>query len=132
MDDVVGMDWGDYFHRLSDNEIRELATWLAAECLEVWEFMDIVDRAYVQASDDWHERQPAFVASRGRPVVEGYARRKRRFAELMIALDEACLRGALPGDVAPEDLRPLRSPKVEPRSVNDLLGALERARDSSV
>lgn len=132
MDNVVGMDWGDYFHRLSDDEIRELATWLAAECLEVWEFMDIVDRAYAQASDDWHERPPAFVASRGRPAVEGYARRKRRFAELTTALDEACLCGALPGDVAPEDLRPLRSPKTEPRPVEDLLSALERARGGPV
>lgn len=131
MDNMASMDWVSYFHRLSDDEIHELATWLAAERLEVWEFMDIVDRAYVQTSDDRRRQSPAFVADCGRPVVEGYARRKRRFAELTAALDEARLSGALPGDVAPEELRPPRPPWTKPRSVDDLVSTLERARGDS-
>ncbi|HLZ23333.1 MAG TPA: hypothetical protein VKQ30_14540 [Ktedonobacterales bacterium] len=131
MDDLLGINWVSYFHCLSNEEIRELASWLAAECLEVWELMDIVDRVYAQAPDDWRRRSPAFVTRCGRPVVEGYARRKRRFAELMTALDEACLRGALPGEVALEELRPLHLPGSKPRPVEDLLGELERARSSS-
>lgn len=131
MDDMVGIDWVSYFHRLSTDEIHELATWLAAERLEVWELMDIVDRAYAKEPDDWRRQSPAFVASCGRPAVEGYARRKRRFVELMAALDAARLSGALPGEVALEDLQPLRLPGTEPRPVADLLDELERARGGS-
>ncbi|HEX8033095.1 MAG TPA: hypothetical protein VF510_04575 [Ktedonobacterales bacterium] len=128
MDKVTGLDWGGYFHDLSDDDIRELASWLAAECIEVWEFMDIVDRAYVQTAEAQRERSLAFVRSHGRPVVAGYARRKRRFAELTATLDEACLRGALPGEVAPEELQPLRVPETRHHSAEDLLGVLERTR----
>lgn len=134
MDDLVGLDWVGYFHTLSDDAIRELAAWLAAERLEVWELMDIVDRAYAQAAEDWHGRSLAFVTNCGLPVVEGYARRKRRFVELTeftAALEEAHLCGALPGDVAPEELQPLRLSLTKPRSVEDLVGVLQRARGDS-
>ncbi|MGZ3637521.1 MAG: hypothetical protein ACXWQR_08940 [Ktedonobacterales bacterium] len=131
MDKVTGLDWGDYFHDLSDDDIRELAGWLAAECIEVWEFMDIVDRAYVQTSEAQRERSPAFVRCYGHPVVAGYARRKQRFAELTATLDEARLRGALPDEVAPEELQPLLTSRTRHHSVEDLLGMLERARGGS-
>jgi hypothetical protein len=123
-----GVDWGSYFHCLSDAELRELAAWLAAECLEVWEFKDVVDRVYAQVADTWRGRSAAFVASHGRPILLGYARRRRHFAELMAALDEARQRGALPGDVALEELQPLPAPTSKRRSVAELLDALERAR----
>jgi hypothetical protein len=128
VDDFEGIDWGGYFHSLSDAEIHELAGWLAAERLEVWEFEDIVDRVYAQVADTWHGQSAAFVASHGRPILIGYVRRRRRFAELMAALDEARLRGALPGDVALGELQPLPAPSSKRRSVEDLVSALERAR----
>ena len=131
MDNLVGLDWGDYFHRLSDDEIQELATWLANEFLEVWEFMDIVDRAYVQAPDEWRRQPPAFVSRYGRSMVERYAQRKRRFAELVASLEDARLRGALPGDVSPEELQPLHPRGIRHHSVEDLRSELEHARDGS-
>jgi hypothetical protein len=126
--EFVGVDWVGYLHGLSDAEIHELAGWLAAERLEVWEFEDVVDRVYAQVADTWHGRPAAFVASHGRPILIGYARRRRRFAELMAALDEARLCGALPGDVALEELQPLPAPGSKRRSVEDVLRVLERAR----
>jgi hypothetical protein len=123
-----GVDWGSYFHCLSDAELRGLAAWLAAECLEVWEFKDVVDRVYAQVADSWRGRSAAFVASHGRPILLGYARRRRHFAELMAALDEARQRGALPGDVALEELQPLPAPSSKRRSVEELLDVLERTR----
>lgn len=131
MDNVMGLDWAGYFHDLSDDEIHELASWLAAEFLEVWEFTDIVDRVYAQTAGAWRGRPPAFVACYGRPAVAGYAHRKRRFAEITATLDEARQRGALPGEVAPEELQPLRPFWTRRQSVDDLLGALERARGGS-
>ncbi len=113
MDDVEGLDWVGYFRGLSADEVRELAAWLAAEFLEVGEFMEIVDRGYAQASEEWRGRSRAFAAQCGRPVAKGYARRKRRFAELMAALEEARMSGALPGDVAPQELQPIRLPWAE-------------------
>jgi hypothetical protein len=126
--DFEGVDWGSYFHSLSDAELRGLAAWLAAECLEVWEFKDVVDRVYAQVAATWRGRSAAFVASHGRPILLGYARRRRRFAELMAALEDARQRGALPGDVALEELQPLPAPTSKRRSVEELLDALERAR----
>lgn len=131
MDNWIGLNWGSYFHDLSDEEMRDLASWLSAEFLEVWEFTDIVDRMYVQAADTWRGRSPAFVAGCGRPVVIRYARRKRHFAEITAAHDEARQRGALPGEVTPEELQPLRPPDTRRRSVEDLLGILEHARGGS-
>lgn len=128
MGSTRGLDWGGYFHTLSDDDMRELAGWLAAECVELWEFMDIVDRAYMQTADAWRGQLPAFVARSGRPAVARYARRKRRFAELTSTLDEARVRGAMPGEVAPEELQPLRAPRTGHQSMEELLGVLERAR----
>ena len=126
--EFVGVDWVGYLRGLSDAELRELAGWLAAECLEVWEFEDIVDRVYAQVADTWHGRSAAFVASHGRPILVGYVRRRRRFAELMAALDDARLCGALPGDVRPEELQPLLPPSSKRRSAEELLAVLEHAR----
>jgi hypothetical protein len=130
MDTSMGIDWVDYFHCLSDDQMHELATWLAADFLKVSEFTDLVDRVYVQAPDEWHGRSPAFVASYGRPVVERYALRKRGFAELM-ALEDAYVSGAFPGEVASGELQPLRLPEAEHRSVDDVLRVLERMRSAS-
>jgi hypothetical protein len=127
MDISIGIDWHDYFHCLSDDQMRELATWLAAEFLKVSEFTDLVDRVYAQAPDDWRGRSPAFVGSYGRPMVERYAERKRGFAELM-ALEDAYMSGAFPGEVASGELQPLRLPEAEHRSVDDVLRVLERIR----
>lgn len=131
MGNIRGLDWGDYFHTLSDDDIRDLAGWLATECVELWEFMDIVDRTYMQTADVWRGQLPAFVARSGRPAVARYARRKRRFAELAITLDEARVRGALPGEVAPEELQLLQAPGTRQQSMEELLGVLERARGGS-
>jgi hypothetical protein len=134
MGDLPRIDWCEHFRRLSDDDLQELATWLAAEFLKVSEFTDVVDRAYAQASDEWNGRALAFVARCGRPVVEEYARRKRRYAELMAALEDACMCGALPGEVSPQELQPLRllrPLRAGPRTVNELLGMLERARGGS-
>lgn len=132
MDDLPPIDWADYFHCLSDKELHDLATWLAAEGLKVAEFTDLVDRAYaidVQASDTWRGRPLAFVACYGRCVAAGYAQRKRSFVGLMAALEDARMCGALPGEVAIQDLEPLLPLWSAPRTVEDLFHILERARD---
>ncbi|MGO8948486.1 MAG: hypothetical protein ACLQUY_12660 [Ktedonobacterales bacterium] len=131
MDTSVGIDWCDYLHCLSDDQMRELATWLAAESLKVSEFTDIVDRVYAQASENWRGRSPAFVASYGRPIMQRYARRRRGFAEALAAVEDAKMSGALPGDFASQELQPLRLPQSEPRSVEDVLSALQRVRANS-
>jgi hypothetical protein len=130
MDTSIGIDWPDYFHCLSDDQTRELATWLAAEFLKVSEFTDLIDRVYAQTPEEWHGRLPSFVTSFGRPMVEQYAERKRGFAELM-ALEDAYMSGAFPGEVASGELQPLRLPEAEHRSVDDVLSALERMRNKS-
>jgi hypothetical protein len=130
MENWSGIDWYDYFHCLSDNQMRELATWLVAEFLKVSEFTDLVDRVYAQAPREWRGHSPAFVASYGRPMVERYALRKRGFAELM-ALEDAYMSGAFPGEVASGELQPLRLPEAEHRSVDDVLRVLEHMRSAS-
>jgi hypothetical protein len=130
MDTSIGIDWYDYFHCLSDAQTRELATWLAAEFLKVSEFTDIVDRIYAQTPEERRGRSPTFVTSFGRPMVERYAERKRGFAELM-ALEDAYMSGAFPGDVASGELQPLRLPEAKRRSVDDVLSVLERIRGAS-
>ena len=126
MDNWTGIDWRTYFRRLSKDQMRELARWLAAEFLRVSEFTDILDRFYTQVADEWHGRSSAFIASYGWSLVERYACRKRGFAELMAAREEADMSGALPGDVASAELRPLS--RVEPHSEDDVLRMLERVR----
>jgi hypothetical protein len=121
-------DWPRYLSGLADGEARALATWLAAEGLDLGEFMDVVDRAYATAPARWRARPRPFLARLGRPAVEAYARRKRRFAHLLATLEEALVAGALPGEVAPEELRLPVSPHTEHRRAADHLAALERAR----
>jgi hypothetical protein len=130
MDISMGIDWPDYFHCLSDDQMRELATWLAAEFLKVSEFTDLVDRVYAQTPHEWGGRSPIFVTNFGRPMVERYALRKRGFAGLM-ALEDAFMSGAFPGEVAREELQPLRLSAAEHRSVDDVLSVLERMRSAS-
>jgi hypothetical protein len=130
MDTSMGIDWYDYLHYLSDDQMRELATWLVAEFLKVSEFTDLVDRVYAQAPDEWRRRSPTFVARYGRPMVERYALRKRGFAALM-ALEDAYMSGAFPAEVASGELQPLRLPEAEHRSVDDVLRVLERIRSAS-
>lgn len=124
----VGFDWPGYLRRLPGGEARALATWLATEGLDVGEFMDVVDRAYATAPARWRARPRPFLARVGRPAAEAYARRKRRFAALSATLEEALVAGALPGEVAPEELRLPVSPHTEQRRAADHLAALERAR----
>jgi hypothetical protein len=134
MDNMVGFDWVDYFHCLSQDAIHELAAWLAAQQLEVWEFTDIVDRAYAQLPGGPDRGSAEFVARVGRPAAEAYAGRKRLFTRLMatlIALEDARMSGALPGEVALGELQPRPTPSTRLRSEDELLGALERARSGS-
>jgi hypothetical protein len=121
-------DWPGYLRRLSGDEARALAAWLATEGLDVGEFMDVVDRAYATAPARWRARPRPFLTRLGRPAAEAYARRKQRFAHLLATLEEALVAGALPGEVAPEDLRLSVSPHTEQRRAADHLAALERAR----
>jgi hypothetical protein len=131
MDISMGINWCDYFRCLSDDQMRELATWLAADSLKVSEFTDIVDRVYAQASDEWHGRSPAFVATYGRPIMERYVRRRRGFVEVLAAVEDAKMSGALPGNFVSQELQPIRKPQPEPRSVEDVLSALEHLRGIS-
>jgi hypothetical protein len=128
MADVAGCDWSGYFHSLRDEEARALASWLADEDLGVGEFMEVVDRAYATASDDWHGRLQPFLAQVGRPAAEGYARCKRRATRLLTMLEQALMSGALPGEVAPQELALPVLARVPQRQVEDVLGALERLR----
>jgi len=127
----MGIDWCEYFHGLSDEQLRELAIWLAARFLKVSEFTDIVDRVYAQVSEERRGPSPTFIVRYGRSVVERYAQRKRSFTELMAALEDATMSGALPGDVAAQELSPLRAPQSASQSVEDVLRALERVRSES-
>jgi hypothetical protein len=126
MADLVGLDWTAYFRARSAEEIRTLATWLEAQGLQVGEFLDVVDREYATAPRPWRDRTEAFVRLIGRPAAQRYAQRKRHFGRLMALLEAAMLSGALPGDVAPEELDlPVVIP-IRPRPIHELLDALER------
>lgn len=131
MNSLIGLDWIGYFHSLSNDEMRALADWLVAERLDVGEFMEVVDRVFARTLYEWREQPSVFIVCYGRPGAEEYARRKRRFAELMGALDEACMTGALPGDVAPEELEATQPDWAEAPSLESVLGALEYARRGS-
>lgn len=131
MNSLVGLDWIGYFHSLSDDEMRKLAAWLVAERLDVGEFMEVVDRVFARALDEWRGQPSVFIGWYGRRGAEEYARRKRRFAELMAALEEASMTGALPGDVAPEELEVSQPDWVEAPSMENVLNALEYARHGS-
>jgi hypothetical protein len=134
MGESLGLDWAEYLHSLSEDALGELAAWLAAQRLEAWEFLDIVDRAYVQAGEDRRGEALTFITRWGRPAVAGYARRKRHFAELTATIEEARQRGALPGDVAPDELQPLQPQPslVRSPSKEDVLNALHRVQGGSI
>ncbi len=128
MNSAEGLDWVGYFQSLSDGETLELAAWLAAERLDLGEFMEVVDRMYAGIPDEWRCQSPVFMAWFGCPGAMRYARRKRRFSELMAAQEEARMSGALPGDAAPDELRPLQPRWTKTLSPEKVLGALECAR----
>jgi hypothetical protein len=122
------LDWPDYWQSLDEDGVGALASWLAAEDLQVGEFTDVVDRAYAAAPTLWRTRARYFVPQVGRPSAEAYARRKHQFFGLMAAFHEALLSGALPGDVAPHQLRPTQPSSRERRAVAILAAAIEHAR----
>ncbi len=128
MADPTGLDWPDYLRSLNENGVRALAMWLVAEGLDASEFMEVVDRAYAIAPEASRQESRSFVTQRGRPVAALYARRKHRFAGLAAALEQARVSGALPGDVALNELRPLAAPSLHARSVAELIAVLERGR----
>lgn len=131
MNSLIGFDWISYFQSLSDVEMRNLATWLVAECLHVGEFMEVVDRVYARTADKWREQPAVFVVWHGLPGAEDYAHRKQRFAKLIAALDEASMSGALPGDVAPNELELSQPHPAAAPSIGEVLGALEYARNGA-
>jgi hypothetical protein len=128
MADLVGLDWPRYFRTLPENDVRALATWLGAQGLRVGEFMEVVDRVYATAPRRSRGHTDIFVSVVGRPTARSYAQRKRHFGRLMAMLEAAIVSGALPGDVAPQELdRPVVI-QTEPRPVDELLAALEQRR----
>jgi hypothetical protein len=128
MADLARSDWPGYFRSLPDDDACALAIWLAAKGLDVGEFMEVVDRAYAAAPAHWDGQWQRYVAQFGRLAANAYARRKRRFAGLMATLEEALISGALPGDVAPQELRASALPWTKRRQPEELLCALERVR----
>jgi hypothetical protein len=126
MPDLVGLNWGGYFRTLQDDDLRALATWLAAQRLQVGEFMEVVDLAYAKAPARWQGKTHAFVKVIGRPAASSYARRKRHFGKLMLMLEAAMMSGALPGEVSPEELDLPVPIQAEPLPVAELVSALER------
>ncbi len=126
MADLVGLDWPGYFRSLPKDDVRALATWLGAQGLQVGEFMEVVDRVYATAQRRWRGRTEVFVSVVGRPTARSYAQRKRHFGRLMAMLEAAMVSGALPGDVAPQELDLPVAIQTEPRPVDELLAALER------
>ena len=126
MADLVGIDWPRYVRTLPDDDVRALATWLGAQGLQVGEFMEVVDRVYATAPWRWRGRTDVFVCMVGRPTAMSYAQRKRHFGRLMAMLEAAMVSGALPGDVAPQELDLPVAIQIEPRPVDELLAALER------
>jgi len=128
MADLEGFDWPGYLRGLQDHEALALAIWLAVEGLRVGEFIEIVDHTYAAAGGKWPGPPESFVAQFGRAAAHAYAQRRRRFAGLTAVLEEALLSGAFPGDVAPQELDLRALPHLRRRQVEELLGALERAR----
>src|SRR6266536_5454397 len=125
MADLTDLNWPGYVRSLQDDELRALATWLAAKGLGVGEFMEVVDRAYAVATAQWRWQSQHYVAQCGRRAANVYARRKRRFARLMATLEDALISGALPGEVAPQELQPSALPWTKRRQPDELVAALE-------
>jgi hypothetical protein len=130
MAELAGFDWPGYVGSLQDAEARALACWLAKEGLRMGEFVEIIDRAYAAAPASWQGRWQHFMLRVGRPAAEGYACRKHGFIRLMALLEQALMSGALPGEVAPQelDLAVLPRPEQPQVQVEELLGALARLR----
>jgi hypothetical protein len=101
----AGFNWSEYIHTLDEHAAVDLATWIAITGLEAGEFMEVVDRAYAVAPAHWQCQPEAFLLGIGRPAAEAYARRKREFARLLVLVEAARISGALPGDVAPQELQ---------------------------
>jgi hypothetical protein len=128
--DPVGIDWPCYFGALPEDDARAFARWLSAKGLQVGEFMEVVDRAYSTWPTRWRGRPEAFIGLVGKHAATSYAFRKRRFAKLVAILDEAMASGALPGEIAPEELDLPVKRHTERRSVEELLAAVERVTHS--
>jgi hypothetical protein len=123
---MVGLDWPGYIRTLPEDEVRALANWLGAQGLQLGEFMEVVDRMYASAPRRWHGRTVAFVSVVGKPAAGSYGLRKRHFSRLMGMLEAAMASGALPGEVAPQELDLPVMIQHEPRPVEELLAMLER------
>jgi len=130
MADQVGLDWPAYFRALAEDDARALASWLGAQGLQVGEFMEVVDRAYATWPEQWRGRPDEFIGLVGRHTAVSYAFRKQHFARLVAMLEEAMASGALPGEVAPQELDFPVKVQAERRSVQQLLAALERITHS--
>lgn len=102
---VSDFDWHGYVRGLGGDEALALARWLGNEGLSVGEFAEIVDGAYAAAPDQWCGQPRRFMAHVDRPAAAAYARRKRRFAGLIAAYEDALASGALPADAAPLELQ---------------------------
>ena len=126
MADQVGLDWPRYFRTMPDGNAREFASWLHAQGLQVGEFIEVVDHAYARWAQQWWRTPDAFIDLVGRRTATSYAVRKRYFARLVALLEEAMATGALPGEVAPQELDLPVKIQNQPRSVDELLAALER------
>jgi len=122
------IDSPGYLGSLDGEGVRTLASWLAVEGLRVGEFIEVVDRAYALAPPACGTAARSFVKKGGRHFAATYARRKRRFAGLAVALEAARLSGALPGEVALHELRPLAGPSLPAVSVGELIEVLEGYR----
>jgi hypothetical protein len=104
MVDAANVDWDRYIGSLPADEMRALHSWLLAEELSVGEFADILERAS-SAQECWREQPGRFIAQIGYARARAYAWRKRRFTTLIVALEDALVCGALPGDVTPAELQ---------------------------
>jgi hypothetical protein len=127
MANTASLNWPRYFRTLSADEIFVLAVWLDRNGLKVGEFMEVVDRAHAVAPERWSGQPRRSLAELVRASAGTYADRKRRFAALMTAFEDALSSGAFPGDVAPQELRPSPPGEAGHRQTAALVGALERA-----
>ncbi len=128
MSELPAFDWLRYFHGLTGDQAHDLAAWLAAHDLDMGEFMEIVDRSYALAPDYWHGEPHHFIARVGARTAAAYGQRKRRFAALMTALEDALVSGAFLGEVARDELLPAAPSPVGRRGELELLSMLERMR----
>jgi hypothetical protein len=122
----LGLDWPGYFRGLKATDARALAAWLAAQGLQVGEFMEVVDHVYAIWGRHWPAQPDAFIGLVGTQTATSYASRKRQFSRLAAMLEEAMATGALPGEVAPQELDLPVKLWIEPRSEAELLESFDR------